>query len=205
MAEPVKVAATALVVAYSQAEMLRLMVEGVPRAEASDVSWELFRSIVAYNGYRSGPPDRTVRVPTRCLALSSGGTHEVLGMDWDAFVRKNGTGPSSLIDAKPLAQLRWLVGAVRRIADGVNELDAATQAKADAEGKPRKKRKRIDRDVLLAIIDEAQDATWEALHAGWLANAPAKRPTVAIEYELEGDAAMGFFDAWLSGHVKAWH
>jgi hypothetical protein len=161
-----KVSAASLTVAYAQCEMLRQIVAGAPRASASEAGWQLFGELI-YTVYGQKPPQPpdTVGVPTNCLAESSQAVHDALEMTWPEFCKARGSGTHPFVEVSEETRARvvWLVDAVRRVADGVSECVAARQALDHAAGKPRKKRKPLDREWLLSELDDALDETWVSL------------------------------------------
>jgi hypothetical protein len=160
-----RVPAGGVVVVLGQAEMLRLMAEGSTRGDASDAAFEAFRALTMMTvGADVEAPAHKVGTPARCLAASAGGVRDALAAPWDAFARRHGDhAPSVMLDASDITRLIWLADAVRRIADGVDLLDAVRQAVDKAEGRPRQRRAPVDRHWLCTQISQARETVWWAL------------------------------------------
>jgi hypothetical protein len=179
-----RVPAEAVVVTYAQSEMLRLLAEDVPKADASEAGYRLFGTIVrAATGQRLTMPSRTVTAPTRCLTDSAAAIRDALAMNWETFVQQHGPfNPSVVLDEETITTLIWLTDAVVRVANGVDVLDAAVQARAAVAGKPRRKRKPAQRDWLAGQITGAQHAAWTAMieQESWPRPLPAEPPAATV-------------------------
>jgi hypothetical protein len=160
-----RVPASAAAVVLGQAEMLRLMAEGSTRGDASDAAFEAFRALTMMTvGADVQVPERKVGTPARCLASSASGVAAALAGTWEAFTARHGDHvPSVMLDASDITRLIWLADAVRRVADGVELLDAVRQAVDKAEGRPRQRRAPVDRRWLCTQISQARETVWWAL------------------------------------------
>jgi hypothetical protein len=180
---PRRVPAEAVVVTYAQAEMLRLLAEDVPKADASEAGYRLFGTIVRHaTGQRLTMPGRTVSTPTTCLADSAASVRDALALPWEAFVTQALFCPSVVLDEDTITVLIWISDAVTRVANGVSALDAASQAHAAIMGKPRRRRKPAQRDWLTGQITRAQHAAWTAMveQESWPRPLPPQPPVATV-------------------------
>jgi hypothetical protein len=179
-----RVCAVAVILVYAQAEMVRLIAEGVPKADASAAGFRLFAAIARdATGEIIVNPRRTVATPTGCLERGAAYARDAFAMAWEVWIQEHGIFyPSVVLPQDVLDDLTWLTDTVTRVAHGVPVLDAAIQARAAILGKPRRRRKPADPAWLTAQITAAQRVSWNAMVAqqSWPRPLPPEPPAVSL-------------------------
>jgi hypothetical protein len=182
----VQVSAAALLLAYCHGHTLELLAAGVDQLRADYAGYVMFDQVLVpatVGGLRlfPDPPGTIITddmrfVPVKCLAHSCATVREALRMDWEqvqAVAARSfdlayaGGTPAAWMHPDPdqdqLGRLGWLEETLRRVAEGGELLTSARGAHDAHLGKPRRKRRPVERDWLAAQIAAALDDAWYAL------------------------------------------
>ena len=189
----VEVTAAGLMAGFCQAHMLELIIRGVERRRGSQLCWELFTGyLLPAVGVVERQRPAAPRGRVNCLSASVTKVAEALAAPFDELVVTIAAGrhrrvPVATLSRADRDRLVWVLEAVRRVANGVDPLDAARGASDAAAGRPRQRRAPVGSGWLAAELAEVREATWTAL--------------VAARLYRDGPPwldRLGSFDEWLS-------